>query len=353
LIVKAQNFDKTLYVREGQMKVSETRLSTSTISLLCLFFFSVVLYGQNAYAVAYAETAAYFDWNSFTVAGPKTLTYSGTGFSDLDQTFGAGYSTPNNATQLSPDWHGAKNWGNDTNGNRANPAGTVYGESIAQTPISNVYLPYAKNGSGQVTYQGPSVDPTNTNQGLFANAFARSDGMSYNDIEVEQYTGISHSYRQGEFTINASQTGTYTFSIDYYLLQHINIQDYTHDIATTTSSLYILLGSGTNYDLANADWDTYREFSNTLAYDAPPINYEPYDQTFTAHDTLTFTVNLATAGTYYFWAQVDNDARAGSAGLQTDPPEPPQPTPEPATIFLLGSGLIGAAFSRRSAAKSI
>jgi hypothetical protein len=338
---------------EAFMKAGETQTKTAFIGLLLLSCFSVVLYSQNAYAIAYAESAAYFDWSTFTVTGTKTLTNTGTGFIDLDQSFGAGYSTPNNPTQLSPEWHGAKNWGDDTNGHRVNPAGTVYGEGIAKTPISDVHLPNAKNGSGVQTYLGPSVDSTNSNQGVFANVFARADGISYNDIDVEQYGGISKSIRRGEFTLNPSQAGTYTFSIDYYLIQNISVQDYRYDIASAVSSLYILLGTGTNYNPDNMLIDTYRNFDNSLEYDAPPLGYEPYFQTFTAgYDTpgtLSFTVDLA-AGTYYFWAEVDNLARAGSKGTESDPPGP---VPEPATIFLLGSGLIGAAVSRRRAAKSI
>ena len=291
------------------MKIHKTRSKSAMqgFAFVC-FFFLIVLYGQNAHALAMAESTAYFDWGTLNISGAGTVSYTG-----QYSTYEAGYTTPNNNNDTSPIFS-PNNW-SDAQRKRENPAGTVYGDAKAE-----------EIGGG------------NTNQGVFGNVFAQSDGISFGDIDVEQYSGSATTTRGGEFTVD--QTGTYTFSLDYSLYQHISVQDYVHDIAITTSSVYFYAGNDalTDYDI---DWDTFMGIDDVLEYDAP---WEDYDQTYNDAGTFTFTMDLVAGNDYFFNTEIYNFARAGSYGLTTPQPGP---VPEPATILLLGSGLAGAVLTRR------
>jgi hypothetical protein len=146
---------------------------------------------------------------------------------------------------------------------------------------------------------GESVFASSNTSGVYGSAYA--------------YAG-----RWGDFTVTGS--GNITFSIDYSLTENLftsGLGDYS--VGNARAGLY--LGNNDGYGLAEES-NLYNEVYNGMT------------DSWSQNGTFNITLNFDDSDTGYFEAYVYNAAEVA--------------VPEPSTLFLLGSGLIGlAAFGCR------
>lgn len=302
------------------MKVPKMLLKVVLRSQVVLLFLAVVLYGQNAFALAISQGQAYYDWNNFSITGSDGLTTSinstGSGVYDKFSEYKAGYSTPNNYSDISP-WFTTTKWG-DASRRRNNPAGTAAGYSYSQGTKTNADL-YVQS---DMELRG---DPGSADQ---------------------EYGGLANINRGGYFTVGGTGSGTLTFTIDYHIFQELYVDNLANDYAKiNTDLLFYAYNYGTELD----NQDTFNNNYELTGVDGAVIT-----DTRVFDDSLTFSLFANAGDIIYFTANLFNEgaARADNgfeAPIPPEPPIPPDPVPEPATVFLLGSGILGYIAKRRMA----
>lgn len=178
------------------------------------------------------------------------------------------------------------------------------------------------------------------------------DGATVIDFESQAF-GSSTSYTIGDVTFSNAGTGT------------LEIADYTYggvygttgrELSTRTSrgSFNIdfdapVSAFGMNWGAADGYWNMYvYDDSNNLleslfipAQTSPYVGYIGSDAGNMSHIELV--------GQYSDWVKIDDFAYVGAGNTVTDPTVS---VPQPATLALLGMGLIGMAVGRRRANKA-
>ena len=279
---------------------------------------------QQVHAIALSEITAYYDWSTLSITG-GTYSYIN---KDKYTTYAAGYSTPNNAAQYSPT-QTAKNWNADSGNTYTSRQTTAGGEGSAYATGTQIY----------------------------ANMWAQDGTLAHGDNPgTGSYGGAAQVSRGTAFTYKGNTGGSLTFSINYYLNQHISVQD-TLDIAFASTRFDFYAGTGSYYVSGNklntTNYSNVIDYQNWMDGDVDSGTYNEYNDPNPTTGTLSFTIsNLTKDNTYYFAADIFSTGYAAAG--PTTPIEIPQPAPvpEPCTMALMGAGIAGLGFLRKRSTNS-
>ena len=160
------------------------------------------------------------------------------------------------------------------------------------------------------------------NQGLqYSEAQAVADGNG-------DWSAAMGATYAGAYGLYSAKGGSLTISIDYYLSAEIGGDGYGYSEAGAGA----LLGVHSGTLGVNGDWlGVYGSYFDAKNFGDPedPLSWR----------TLSITLDLAAGGFYHLFAGTTAYAYASAATA---------PVPEPATMLLLGAGMIGlAGWSRR------
>lgn len=324
-----------------------------------LLFFAVVLYGQNALAIAIAQSNAYYDWNKFIadslIANSGEISWNKD--KNYTTTYFAGYGSYNNPAQYSPTKQTSKTGGwSEDSGNTARSR-TDNLDSVPGGQGS------AYSSGGKIAADMWAMDGTGTH--------GTTGGTG-------AYAGASKVDRSGSFKYIGTD-GTLTFAIDYYLLQKYLV-DNVADIASAASRFDFTFGPGTSYSgLGGATYisaEYSRVFSGTQTVGevyTTSGNIDEFNSSVSGDDnngtntiestapvsafgnyirgTLTMTINgLVNGSTYYLDSTIFSTGYAASNTFYM-PSVPSEndfpPVPEPCTLALFGAGMAGLGFVRK------